>query len=102
MSDAQLEFGEETESAASWSWPATVFAGGRVHALTVTLSFQDYDLWSRGRVPPVRTAEACLHWLLEREPAAELPDPFDCARTRRRHPAVDAELPAALGIRFGG
>ena len=101
MTEPQFEFGPEAESAASWSWPATIFADGRVHELTVTLSFQDYDLWSRGRVPPVRTAEACLRWLLGHEPAAGLPDPFDCARTRRRHPAVDAELPAALGIRFG-
>ena len=102
MSDPQLEFGEETEAAASWSWPVRVFAGGRVHDRVVALSFQDYDLWSRGRVPPVAVAEACLLWLLQREDAAGLPDPFDCARVRRGHPEVDAELPGRLGKPLAG
>ena len=100
MSAPQLEFGRESEGAAGWRWPVRVFAGGRVHARAVSLGFQDYDLWSRGRVPPVRTAEACLLWLLEREDAAGLADPFDLGRVRRRHPAVDRELPARLGIRL--
>ena len=100
MSAPQLELGEETEEAAAWRWPVRVFAGGRVHERVVSLSFQDYDLWSRGRVPPARTAEACLLWLLEREDAAGLADPFDLGRVRRAHPGVDRELPGLLGIRL--
>lgn len=126
MSAAQFEFGEEVESATGWTWPTTVFVGGQIHRRTVSLTFQDYDLWSRGRVRPVQVAEACLAWLLERDdepspPEATtgavtgvmpdgvtgamldaLPERFDCGRARRTHPRIDAELPARLGVRFGG
>lgn len=102
MSQPQFEFGEENESTTGWTWPVVVFLDGRLHRRSVSLGFQDYDLWSRGRVPPVHTAEACVRWLLEHEAPDALPDPFDCGRVRRTHPGIDAELPARLGIRFGG
>ncbi|BAM05133.1 hypothetical protein [Phycisphaera mikurensis] len=102
MSDAQVELGEETEGPSGWSWPARVFARGRLRELDVRLSFQDYDLWCRGRVPPARVAAACVAWLCGVEDPATLADPFDCARARRSHPAIDAELPERLGIRMSG
>ena len=62
----------------------------------VRLSWADYDHWSRGRVAPEAVAAAVLTFLLERAPAADIPREFDAATIRRRHPAIDAELPGML------
>ncbi len=90
---ADIELGPETESAAGWHYQATVFADGRRHPLAVTLSFADYDLWSRGRVSPSRVVRAALAFRLQQGPAAELGSGFDCSTLRRRYPDTDRQLP---------
>ncbi|MEL7088921.1 MAG: hypothetical protein AAGL98_10870 [Planctomycetota bacterium] len=90
---AEIEVGTETEKEASWAYDVSVFDAGRVHRHAVTLSFQDYDLWSRGRVGPSRVVEAAFKFLLQHESAAEISAKFDCSVIRRHYPAVDAELP---------
>ncbi|MEM7625997.1 MAG: hypothetical protein AAF333_10245 [Planctomycetota bacterium] len=90
---AEVEVGTETENAASWSYDVSVFDAGRVRRHTVTLSYQDYDLWCRGRVSPSRVVEAAFRFLLQNEPAEEIAVRFDCSVIRRHFPAVDVELP---------
>ena len=93
---AEIDIETETEHDTYWAYVVSVFAGGRVHKFDVRLSFQDYDLWSRGRVAPSRVADACVRYLLERADAADLAEQFDCATLRRSYPELDAELPAML------
>ena len=95
----EFEIGEEDEQDHQWSYAVNVFAGGRLRAMTVTLSYQDYDLWSRGRVAPSRVVEACLAYLLEAGgsgTAADLASSFDCSTLRRTFPTLDEELPQRL------
>ncbi|MEM6393007.1 MAG: hypothetical protein AAF797_09565 [Planctomycetota bacterium] len=98
MSDTpyEIEVGEESEGPARWTYAVRVFGGGRTNEYTVTLSFQDYDHWSHGRVPPSRVVEAAFEFLLDHEPAAAILSRFDCSVIRRYFPAVDEELPGRL------
>ncbi|MEO1237473.1 MAG: hypothetical protein AAFX76_11860 [Planctomycetota bacterium] len=93
---AEIEVGPETEGDASWSYEVTVFDAGRAHRFSVTLGFQDYDLWSRGRVSPSRVVEAAFEFLLANEPAGAILSKFDCSVIRRYFPAVDEELPKRI------
>ncbi|MFI4861200.1 MAG: hypothetical protein ACIAXF_11005 [Phycisphaerales bacterium JB063] len=93
---AEIEVGQETETARHWAYDVRVFEGGRTYDYAVTLSFQDYDLWSRGRVAPSRVVEACFEYLLTNEGAKDISPKFDCSVIRRYFPSVDAELPKLL------
>ena len=93
---ADIEVGEETESANHWAYQVRVFDAGRTHDFSVTLSFQDYDLWSRGRVATIKVIDACFRYLLANESADEIMAKFDCSVIRRYFPEVDAELPGML------
>jgi len=93
---ADIEVGQETESDNHWAYDVSVFADGRKHDYRVTLSFQDYDLWSRGRVSPSRVVESAFKFLLKNEPASAIMDKFDCSVIRRYFPQVDEELPGML------
>jgi hypothetical protein len=92
----EIEIGTETEAATHWAYEVRVFDGGRAHGFAVTLSFQDYDLWSRGRVAPSRVVEAAFEFLLANEPATSIMQKFDCSVIRRYFPKVDQELPGML------
>lgn len=91
-----IEVGPETEADNHWAYEVSVFDGGRKHDYAVTLSFQDYDLWSRGRVSPSRVVEAAFTFLLANEPATSIMSKFDCSVIRRYFPHVDQELPEML------
>jgi hypothetical protein len=93
---ADIEVGQETEAANHWAYEVSVFDGGRKHDYRVTLSFQDYDLWSRGRVSPSRVVESAFKFLLNNEPASSIMSKFDCSVIRRYFPHVDEELPEML------
>ncbi|MEM6750708.1 MAG: hypothetical protein AAF612_09585 [Planctomycetota bacterium] len=93
---ADIEIGPEVEGEANWSYQVRVFAQGQTHDYQVTLSFQDYDLWSRGRVAPAKVVEAAFGFLLEREPAGAILSKFDCSVIRRYFAEVDRELPKLL------
>ena len=92
----EIEIGPETENANHWSYGVRVFAGGQTHTYAVTLSFQDYDHWSHGRVPPSRVVEAAFEFLLDHEPATAIMSKFDCSVIRRYFPSVDQDLPKRL------
>lgn len=93
---ADVEVGPETEHDTHWSYTVRVFSDGRTHDYAVTLSFQDYDLWSRGRVAPSRVIEAAFDFLLANEPASAIMSKFDCSVIRRYFPKVDQELPGMI------
>lgn len=92
----EIEVGTESETATHWSYEVCVFDQGRTHRFDVTLSFQDYDLWSRGRVAPSRVVEAAFEFLLDNEPTTSIMTRFDCSVIRRYFPKVDTELPRRL------
>ena len=93
---AEIEIVTESEQGSSWLYAVRVFEGGRTHEYDVTLSFADYDLWSRGRVAPSRVVEAAFEYLLDQEPASSIMSRFDCSVIRRYFPGVDQELPTRL------
>lgn len=93
---ADIEVGTETEATNHWAYDVSVFDGGRKYDYRVTLSFQDYDLWSRGRVSPSRVIESAFRYLLANEPASSIMTRFDCSVIRRYFPKVDEELPRML------
>ncbi len=88
----EFEIGPETETATHWAYDVTVFGDGQTRRLTVTLSFQDYDHWSRGRVPPVRLVDATLRLALARLSPTDLGETLDCSTVRRRLEGFDAAL----------
>lgn len=90
---AEIEIGPETEGANHWSYDVRVFENGRTHDYKVTLSFQDYDHWSHGRVAPSQVVRAAFAFLLDREPAGAILSQFDCSVIRRYFPEVDEQLP---------
>ena len=90
---AEIEIGPETEGKNNWSYEVSVFDAGKRHKYDVTLSFQDYDLWSHGTLPPSTVVEKAFRFLLEREPASSIMSKFDCSVIRRYFPEVDKELP---------
>lgn len=93
---AEIEVGVETEASNHWAYEVRVFDAGRTHDYVVTLSFQDYDLWSRGRVSPSRVVEAAFEFLLANESATSIMPKFDCSVIRRYFPSVDQDLPGML------
>ena len=93
---AEIEVGQEIESDTNWSYQVRVFDAGRTYDFSVTLSFQDYDLWSRGRVSPSRVVETVFLFLLANEPAGSILSRFDCSVVRRYFPEVDRQLPEML------
>lgn len=92
----EIEILHETEATNRWSYDVTVYEDGRTHRYAVSLSFQDYDLWSRGRVSPSRVVEQAFRFLLDQEPADAILERFDCSIIRRYFPKVDRELPEML------
>ena len=94
---ADIEIGEEKEGESQWSYDVTVYDGGKAHAYQVTLSFQDYDHWSHGRVPPEQVVRAAFRFLLDREPASAILSKFDCSVIRRYFPEVDQQIGKYLG-----
>lgn len=87
----------ETEEGHGWRFEVRVTEGGQRRDHDVSLSWSDYDLWSRGRVAPQHVVRAALEFLLQREPAGSIFPKFDCAVIRRYFPEVDKLLPKLLG-----
>ncbi len=88
----EVEIGPEVEGPRGWSYEVTVYDGGRVLRHAVTLSFPDYDLWSRGQAPPSRVVRRVMRFLHERGPADRVPRAFDCSTVRRQFPEIDTAL----------
>lgn len=93
---ATIDIKTETDSGRGWTFDVEVDDAGQTHAYDVTLSWSDYELWSRGQVAPEKVVRAAVEFLLEREPATAIMRRFDCAVIRRYFPTVDKELPRLL------
>lgn len=93
---ATIDVKTETEGTSNWAFEVEVREDGRTHPFNVTLSWSDYDLWSRGRVAPQRVVEAAFEFLLEREPVGSILQKFDCSLIRRYFSEVDQELPKLI------
>ena len=91
-----IEIASEREEPNAWSYEVRVFADGQTHHFHVRLSWQDYDLWSHGRVSPSRVVDALFRFLLAREAPEQILARFDCALVRRYFGDVDRELPALI------
>ena len=61
----EIEIKTEMEGDNHWSYQVTVYDGGKCHAYDVTLSWSDYDHWSKGKTPPAQVLEAMFQFLLE-------------------------------------
>ena len=94
---AEIEVVTETESAKGWAYHVRVFDAGRTHDYQTTLSWADYDLWCRGRIPPEKVVKAAFAFLLTREPASAILPKFDCSVIRRYFPDVDKQIGTHLG-----
>ena len=93
---AEIEIGQETRGDNQWRYEVYVYAGGRRYTYAVTLSWSDYDLWSKGRVAPAVVVRAAFEFLLARESASSILGKFDCALIRRYFPEVDRVLPGMV------
>ena len=90
---SQIDVTTETEGENHWIYQVVVDDQQVKYDYQVTLSWADYDLWSRGRVPPEKVVHAAFEFLLEREPASAILRKFDCSVIRRYFPKVDTDLP---------
>lgn len=61
----------------------------RPRAVTVLLSWADYDLWSDGLTAPQDVVRNVVTFLLSRRPAEAVPAKFDAATVRRWYPDAD-------------
>ena len=89
---AALTIIEEHERAGGWEFGASV--NGR--AVTLRLSWQDYDLWGRGAVPPSEVARAVLSVLDRAGELSALGRVFDASSARRIVRTLDEDVPDAL------
>lgn len=94
---AEIEVRREIETGHGWSFVVAVRdAGGPATLHTVLLSWQDYERWAGGRLPPERIAAAVVRFLVDREGAAGLDEHFDASTARRRYPDIDGVIGASL------
>ena len=94
---AKIDVKTEEDSPRGWRFGVELEEeGGETRSYAVTLSWSDYDLWSRGQVAPERVVRAAFEFLLRRESAGSILERFDCAVIRRYFPEVDRELPKLL------
>jgi hypothetical protein len=84
---------EETPLCGAWLFRARL---GEQHERTLRLSWQDYEDWSAGALPPQRVAQAVFVTLLQHYKIEDLPDQFDAARYRRSLTAFDDAISSTL------
>ena len=95
---ATFEIIREQEAAGGWMFDAHIVdASGGLHPRVMTLSWADYNLWSRdGGDPPVVVAEAVLGFLLQTAGLASLKPRFDASLARRISPEADETIPSRI------
>jgi hypothetical protein len=91
----QVEVISEREQGRGWEFTIQVLDDrGTLRRYVVTLSWADYNLWSRdGGDEPARVAEAVMLFCTSQVPAAELNDKFDASIARRQFEDADAKIP---------
>ena len=70
-------------------------------AVTVLMSWADYDLWSDGLTAPEEVVRNVISLLLSRRPVPEVPTRFDAATIRRWYPDADPLIKALSRPRIG-
>ena len=95
---AQIEITEEYDQAHGWLFEAQMLdEHGHLHHYQITLSYADYNLWSRdGSDPPERVAEAALHYLIEHMGIDDMKPSFDASIARRLEPEADRIIPSLI------
>jgi hypothetical protein len=75
----------EREGAVGWKFDLSIAGdeGEKDRAVTVALSWVDYEYWSHGTASPCRVAEAVVQGVIEGDPKRVLPDEFDASTARR-------------------
>ena len=67
-----------------------------VRRFVLTLSWQDYERWCAGAMPPSRVAESVARCAASRLGPEALPDHADASTLRRLVPTLDDDLRARL------
>lgn len=95
---AIVRVGAERETEHGWAFDVSILRPGAPETQhDLRLSWVDHDLWSGGRAPPSRTAEALMKLLVGSDLAPDdLPARFDASTARRWLPGVDRELPQLI------
>ncbi|MEM1165920.1 MAG: hypothetical protein AAGI30_06470 [Planctomycetota bacterium] len=93
---AAIRVCEEEEHGRGWRFRVEASADGLDAEFHVTLSWADYDHWSRGAASPARVVEELVRFMLEREALDATQQDFDAARLRRRFDEVDETIRARL------
>ena len=89
---------QETETESGWVYYGEVGRADGVREIEMSLSWADYEYWSRGLVRPVDVARALLRVAMSQLDPGLLPDRFDAARLRRTIPRFDERVRAELGF----
>lgn len=84
----------EHETEGGWSFTVRVGRGSEDRLHTLSLSWVDHEHWTRGSVPPSRTAEGIVRVALTK--MKELPERLDAARLTREIGGFDGLLREAL------
>ncbi len=87
----------ESQTSQGWAFEVRIFCGGKTYNYQTSLSWQDYDLWSKGRARPEHVVRGAFKFLLSREEASEIMPRFDCSIIRRFFGDVDDCLPELIG-----
>lgn len=95
----QIQFDDEQESASGWEYRVTVVSQAnetRLHV--VVLSFQDYDHWSKGSVPPELVVKAVMRVLVGGKSVPDpLPERIDAGLARRWLTDADQLIRSEIG-----
>jgi len=87
---AVIHIQREEETDSGWRFIVEVAGAGEGSApLIFTLSWSDYDHWSRGMERPSEVARQVIEFLLARRPRRDLPDRFDASTVRRWLPEIE-------------
>ncbi|MCZ6836974.1 MAG: hypothetical protein O7G85_14455 [Planctomycetota bacterium] len=95
---AQIEILSEDERNGGWVFDTQILdAQGSLFAVTLSLSWADYNLWSSdGADTPGAVAEAALLFLVSRMPSEEIRTSFDASLIRRLFTDTDKVIPGFI------
>lgn len=93
-----LETINEVQGPAGWSFGLNVVdERGTARRVTMTLSWADYNHWSRsGADRPSAVAEAVVMFLASRDGSEALKAKFDASLARRLHADADSAIPTFI------
>lgn len=95
--DPTIEIGPEVEDAHGWRYEVTLARDASKRSThVVTLSWVDYDHWSKGDKPPSLVLTRLLEAAFELEPALIMPGLIDASTLRRMVRGLDDALAKRL------